>query len=124
MSKKYKDAFGDRIKAYEAVTDTKLVKRCPVVLRFDGVAFHTFSKGFKKPFDSIMMEAMQKTMLNLCESIQGAVFGYVQSDEITVVLCDYQNIDTSAWFDYRTRKVTSVGASMASRFFNKNFLVF
>lgn len=122
MAKKYKDAFGDRQKRYEAVTNISLMRRCPVVLRCDGNAFHTFTRGFEKPFDKIMMATMQKTMKALCESIQGCVFGYVQSDEITLVLCDYQTLDTAAWFDYRLEKLCSVGASMASRYFNKFFI--
>lgn len=123
MSKKYKDSFGDRMKAYEAASNYYLVKRMPVVIRLDGSHFHTFTKGFKKPFDDIMVTTMQETMQNLCESIQGCVLGYTQSDEITLVLCDYQTLTTSAWFDNRLEKMCSIGGSMASRFFNRNFML-
>ena len=122
MAKKYKDAYGDRMKNYEAVADTKLMKRCPVILRIDGRAFHTFTRGFNKPFDSIFATTMQMTMKSLCENIQGCVLGYVQSDEISLVLCDYQTLETSAWFDYRLEKICSLSASMATRFFNKYFI--
>lgn len=116
-----KDNLGDRMKGYENVTNSYLIRRMPVIMRFDMCHGHTFTKGFEKPFDKIFMQAMQQTMLSLCESIQGCVFGYTQSDEITLVLVDYQNLDSSAWFDNRVQKMCSVGASMASRFFNKAF---
>lgn len=111
-----------RMKRYEAVSDIVLMRRTPVILRLDGSHFHTFTRGFEKPFDSVMMAAMQKTMEALCNDIQGAVFGYTQSDEITIVLCDYKTLETSAWFDNRLEKLCSVGASKASRYFNKFFI--
>lgn len=120
--KKIKNSLSNRMKSYEAVTDTSLMKKCPVVLRFDGVAFHTLTKGFKKPFDDLLIATMQETMLDLCKNIQGAVFGYTQSDEISIVLIDYQTYETDAWMKYRLEKICSIGASMASRFFNKNFI--
>ena len=115
-------ALDKRMKRYEASSDICLTRRTPVILRFDMCAGHTFTKGFEKPFDIMFMSAMQKTMLSLCESIQGCVFGYTQSDEITLVLCDYKTLETDAWFDYRLEKLCSVGASKASRFFNKYFM--
>ena len=115
-------ALDKRMKRYEASSDICLTRRTPVILRFDMCAGHTFTKGFEKPFDIMFMSAMQKTMLSLCESIQGCVFGYTQSDEITLVLCDYKTLETDAWFDYRLEKLCSVGASKASRFFNKHFM--
>lgn len=67
------------------------------------------------------MDAMQKTMKYLCENIQGCVFGYTQSDEITLILVDYQKFTSDAWFDYEVQKLTSVSASMATMAFNKYF---
>ena len=111
-----------RMKRYEAGSDIVLMRRTPVILRFDGSHFHTYTRGFEKPFDNVMMETMQRTMEALCNDIQGAVFGYTQSDEITIVLCDYKTLETSAWFDNRLEKLCSVGASKASRYFNKFFI--
>lgn len=121
MSKKYVDAFGDRMKAYEGVTDNCLVKRMPVIIRLDGCSFHTFTRGFDKPFDIVMLKSMQETVQALCKSIQGCVFGYTQSDEITLILCDYQTLTTSCWFEYRIEKVCSVAASIATLNFNRAF---
>ena len=111
-------SLGDRMKEYEAVPKNFLTRRTPVIMRLDGKAFHSFTRGFNKPFDSILMRTMQMTMLELCKEIQGAVIGYTQSDEITIVLQDYKNIDTDAWFGYNVQKMTSIGSSYCTFFFN------
>ena len=116
------DELGTRMKTfYEAIPKTKLMRRTPVAIRIDGKAFHTFTKGFKKPFDEILIKTMQKTMKYLCENIQGCILGYTQSDEITLILKDYQTLETCAWFDYEVQKVCSITASMATMAFNKYF---
>ena len=117
----YNDNLGDRMKGYEAAAQHYLTKRTPVIIRIDGKAFHTFTQGFKKPFDEVLKNAMVRTMEYLCDNIQGCIFGYCQSDEITLVLQDYRKFDTDAWFDYRTDKVCSIAASMATMAFNKFF---
>lgn len=118
------DDLGTRMKEYyEAVPKTKLMRRMPVALRLDGRAFHTFTRGFQKPFDMILMTSMQKTMRYLCKNIQGCVFGYTQSDEITLILIDYQTLATDAWFDYEVQKLCSVSASMVTMAFNNFFSV-
>ena len=118
-----KDNLGDRMKEnYENRAKTQLLRRTPVIIRLDGKAFHTFTRGFKKPFDNILTETMQQTMLTLCKEIQGCVLGYTQSDEITLVLTDYKNLETAAWFDYDIQKVCSVSASIATLAFNRGFL--
>lgn len=114
-------AFDKRMKKYEFVSRHYLTTRTPVIIRIDGKAFHTFTRGFQRPFDDVLSKTMQETMKYLCENIQGCVLGYTQSDEITLVLVDYKNIDTSAWFDYNIQKCASVAASMATLAFNKFF---
>lgn len=84
-----------RMKKYEAVSKGTLMTRMPVILRIDGKAFHTYTRGFRRPFDSILMVAMQETMKYLCENIQGCVLGYTQSDEISLVLIDYKKFTSS-----------------------------
>ncbi len=117
-----RDSLGTRMKEYyEAIPKTRLMRRTPVAIRIDGKAFHTFTRGFRKPFDTLLMESMQETMKYLCENIQGCVFGYTQSDEITLILLDYQTFDTSAWFDYEVQKMCSISASMATMAFNRIF---
>ena len=116
-----KDSLGDRMKQYEGVLKTALMRRNPVIIRIDGKAFHTFTRGFQRPFDNILIESMQQTMKYLCENIQGCKLGYCQSDEISLLLTDYDNINTSAWFDYKVQKMCSISASMATLAFNRAF---
>ena len=116
-----KDSLGDRMKQYEYVTRNYLTRKLPVIIRIDGKAFHSFTRGLKKPFDNIFVKSMQDTMKYLCENIQGCVLGYTQSDEITLVLVDYQSREASAWFDNNIQKMVSVSASMATLAFNKAF---
>lgn len=117
-----RDDLGTRMKTfYENIPKTRLMRRVPVAIRLDGKAFHTFTRGFQKPFDFVLMDAMQQTMKYLCENIQGCVFGYNQSDEITLILVDYQKFTSSAWFDYEVQKICSISASMATMAFNKFF---
>lgn len=121
MSNK-KDSLGDRMKEnYENRAKTYLVRRMPVIIRLDGKAFHTFTKGFKRPYDEVFHTAMNLTLQFLCENIQGCKFGYTQSDEITLVLTDYDTLTTDGWFDYAVQKMCSVSASMATFVFNKHF---
>ena len=116
------DDLGTRMKEfYEQVPKTRLVRRMPVAIRIDGKAFHTFTRGFRKPFDHILIKTMQETTKYLCENIQGCVLGYTQSDEITLILVDYQKLTSSAWFDYEVQKLSSISASMATMAFNKYF---
>lgn len=115
------DSLGDRMKEYEAVSCQRLMRRNPVIIRVDGKAFHTFTKGMVKPFDEVLVNTMQRTMQYLCENIQNCVFGYTQSDEITLVLVDYKNINTSPWYDNKIQKMASVTASMATVAFNRFF---
>ena len=117
-----KDSLGDRMKEYENVSRNYLTRHIPVIIRIDGKAFHSFTRGFNKPFDKIFIKTMQETMKYLCENIQGCVFGYCQSDEITLVLTDYKNVKTDAWFGYNIQKMASISASMATMFFTKNFV--
>ena len=121
MAKK-RDALGDRMKKYEYITRTYLVPRMPVIIRLDGKAFHTFTRGFKRPFDEVLISTMQDTTKYLCENIQGCVLGYTQSDEITLVLVDYKKLNSCAWFDNNIQKMCSIAASMATFAFNRFFV--
>lgn len=116
------DDLGKRMKEfYEQIPRTRLMRRTPVAIRIDGKAFHTFTRGFNKPFDEILIQSMQETTKYLCENIQGCVLGYTQSDEITLILIDYKELNSSAWFDYEVQKMCSIAASMATMVFNRIF---
>lgn len=113
-------SLDDRMKDYyEHRSKTYLTRRTPVIIRLDGKAFHSFTKGFKRPYDKILHTVMNKTTQYLCENIQGCKLGYTQSDEITLLLTDYDKLDTDAWFGYAVQKLCSVAASMATMAFNR-----
>jgi tRNA(His) 5'-end guanylyltransferase len=108
------DSLGDRMKEYEGVPRTTLMRRVPVMMRLDGKAFHTFTKGLPRPYCRPFHECMWAAAKYLCENIQGAQVAYVQSDEIQLLLTDYADIKTEAWYDYQVQKMTSVAAAMCS----------
>lgn len=117
-----KTSLGDRMKNnYENVNRFYLTRKMPVIIRVDMRAGHTFTKGMNKPFDDIFVKTMQDTMKYLCENIQGCVLGYTQSDEISLVLIDYAEFTTDAWFGNNLQKMCSISASMATLAFNKFF---
>jgi|TARA_R110000851_G_scaffold56073_3_gene131226 tRNA(His) guanylyltransferase len=118
-----KDVLGNRIKdSFENRAKTKLIRKCPVIIRLDGKSFGKFTKGFKRPFDDSFIDMMDKAALYLCKEIQGAKMAYVQSDEISILLTDFDTPETQAWFDYSVQKMTSVSSSFATSAFNKNLL--
>jgi len=115
-----KDSLGDRMKGYEACYDQVLPRRLPMMIRVDGRGFHTLVRrwGCKKPFDEALMLTMVETAQTLCIEIAGAQLAYVQSDEITVVVRDDQELDTQPWFGKRLNKVVSMAAATATMAFN------
>jgi tRNA(His) guanylyltransferase len=113
-----KISLGDRMKQYERVSQTKLMRRSPVILRLDGKAFHTYTKDCDKPYDHHLHTIRSEVMGYLCENIQGCLFGYSQSDEISLVLKDWTTLQTDAWFDNKVQKLCSVAASMCTAKWN------
>ncbi len=115
-----KDALGDRMKDYyEDRTRIRLPRRTYTIIRIDGKAFHTYTKGLNRPFDDGLIEDMDETTAYLCKNIQGVKFGYVQSDEISLLLTDFDDLSTDAWFDGNLQKMCSVAASLATAKFNQ-----
>ncbi|BDI31456.1 hypothetical protein CCAX7_35070 [Capsulimonas corticalis] len=114
-----KDSLGDRMKGYyENRTRVYLPRRTYTILRVDGKSFHTYTRDCERPFDTRLMEDMDQTALALCKGIEGAQFAYVQSDEISVLLTDFGQLQTQAWFDGNVQKLASISASMAAAHFN------
>jgi tRNA(His) 5'-end guanylyltransferase len=117
-----KDPIMTRMKVnYELRQEHFLLRRIPVIIRLDGNAFHTLTKKFDKPFDKDFQMAMKQTAIHLCEKIQGAKCAYVQSDEISVLLTDFDRFVTEPWFNYEQSKVESISAGMASVYFALSF---
>lgn len=118
---KYKnDALGTRMKTfYEKATKIFLPRRAYTIIRLDGKAFHTYTKGLKRPFDLDLIEDMDATAMFLCSEIQGAKCAFVQSDEITILVTDFDKLETNAWYDNQLQKMCSISASLATAKFNK-----
>lgn len=115
-----KDSLGDRMKEnYEDRTRILLPRRTNIIIRIDGKAFHSYTKGLDRPIDNGLTEDMNLTTKYLCENIQGAKFGYVQSDEISIWTTDYDDLQTDAWFDNNLQKMCSISASLATAKFNQ-----
>jgi tRNA(His) 5'-end guanylyltransferase len=109
------DSLGDRMKDfYEGRSKTFLARRTPVIIRIDGKAFHTFCKRFERPYDHFLNTALNKVALHLCQNIQSVKFAERHFDEISLLLTDYDNFQTDAYFDYNVQKICSVAASMAT----------
>ena len=113
------DDFGKRMKTYENSYRFTLPRRMPVILRIDGCHFHTFTKGMDKPFDDKLIEAFWETCKFLGENIMGAKLIYHQSDEISILITNYDTIQTDSWFSNNIQKMVSVSASMAAAKFNE-----
>jgi tRNA(His) guanylyltransferase len=114
-----KDDLGNRIKEqYESRTRYMLPRRTYTLLRLDGKAFHTYTRGLHKPFDKGLFEDIDNAIITMLPELQGAVFAYTQSDEISVLLTDFAQPNTSAWFDGNLQKICSVSASIITAEFN------
>lgn len=120
-----KDDLGNRMKDnYEKRGRKYLTRRVPVILRLDGKAFHTYTKDFERPFSKPLSDLMTDTAKFLCENIQGAKLAYTQSDEITILITDFDKLTSDAWFNYESSKMNSIAASMAGSYFNKRYLTY
>ena len=93
----------------------------PTLIRVDGKAFHTLTRGMERPFDHVLIESMWETAKYLCANVMGCKLAYVQSDEITLLLTDYDTLQTQPWFDKNVVKMISISASMATMAFNRAF---
>jgi tRNA(His) guanylyltransferase len=123
------DSLGTRMKGYESTSQSKLLTRTPVIIRIDGRAFHTFTRCLKAldpslkdtPFSTIMHDTMMYTTHTLVENVQNCVFGYTQSDEISLLMRDWDFHETQQWFGANIQKITSISASIATAAFNVDF---
>lgn len=111
--------LGDRMKHYERTVGGQLTLRCPAIVRVDGRAFHTLTRGLEEPFDKGFRAAMVRMATHLCEVIPTACFAYGQSDEVSLLLIDYMRFGTCQFFDGKVQKLVSVIASEATAIFNQ-----
>lgn len=116
------DSLGDRIKRnYENRHRHYLTRRTPVIVRLDGKAFHSFTSSMERPFSKILMSSMVSAALEVFRKTQGAQLAYIQSDEVSILITDYDTLETQAYFDYCQNKIESVSASLMTAHFNYIF---
>ena len=113
----------DKCRYYQSLTNYKLTPNCCILVHIDGKNFSKLIKNnFKKPFDNDFIDMMNKTALYLCNNVQGCKLAYVQSDEISLLITDYDTPDTDILFGGRLCKIQSILASLATSEFNRLFI--
>lgn len=110
--------IGDRIKRYERAYDIKLVPRSCLFVRVDGKAFHSFTRHCEKPFDQHLIDAMVAAAKYTAKEMMGFKAAYIQSDECTFMLTDFDDFESQGWFNYELNKVVSISASTYTAAFN------
>lgn len=119
-----KYSVGDRMKNnYEKAYSFYLPWRTPVIIRLDGKNFHSFTRGMERPFDKKLRENMQSLTKFLCEEVHTTVFGYSQSDEISLLLHPYKKLDSEPYFRNEIQKIASITAGLASAYFSNLYHV-
>lgn len=115
-----KNQLADRMKSqYEDVFRYYLPRRTFSILRLDMRCGHTYCKNLQKPFDAGFIEDINSATIELMSEVQGARFGYLQSDEISILLTDFEKPTSNAWFDGNIQKMASISSSIFTAAFNK-----
>lgn len=110
----------DKCLYYRGLSDYKLMPNSYVLVMLDGRSFsHLVKNKFQKPFDDDFIQMMNETATYVCKNVQGCKFAYVQSDEISLVLTDFDTPTTDAFFGNRLCKMQSIIASLATAKFNQ-----
>lgn len=113
------DSLGDRMKRYENVTRYYLPPKQGVIVRIDGRAFHTYTRGADKPFDKFLMDGMAYATEMTAKEMSGFKLAYTQSDEASFLITDMDDFASQGWFDYNLNKVVSISASTFTAHFNR-----
>jgi tRNA(His) 5'-end guanylyltransferase len=109
--------LSNRVKLYESVYSKRFIPKIPIIIRVDGRAFHTWTKGLERPFDDKLIRVMAETAMKVAADCDAAAF-YAQSDEITFLLLDDAALETQQWFGGNHNKIVSVSASLTTAHFN------
>ena len=110
----------DKCLYYRSLSDYRLLPNSYVIVMIDGRSFSKLIKNkFEKPFDNHFIDMMNETAKYVCENVQGCKFAYVQSDEISFVLTDFDTPTTDSFFGNRLCKIQSIIASLATAKFNQ-----
>ncbi|MCL1818885.1 MAG: tRNA(His) guanylyltransferase Thg1 family protein, partial [Spirochaetaceae bacterium] len=119
------DEFDQKMRIYEQSLDSIIIPNIYMAARIDGRNFTRLTKEicqFEAPFDKLFRDYMTNTVKHLMVCGFRVIYGYTQSDEISLLLTDYDNLDSDAWFDKNLQKMASISASRASMEFNRVFI--
>ena len=112
----------EKCEYYRSLTDYKLMPNSYVLAMVDGHCFSKLIKNkFDKPFDDLFIKMMNETAKYLCEQVQGVKFAYTQSDEISLLITDFETPTTDSYFSFRLCKMQSLIAAMATAKFNQMY---
>lgn len=114
MNRQEFEALGVQQKEVEAKFKHHLIDGLYTVVRLDGRAFHTFTRGLDKPFDDGLLACMESTTKALIREFHASL-GYTQSDEITIVFGNTKLLPFGGVY----AKILSTMASYASTHFIK-----
>lgn len=109
------DELDARMRVFETSLDQYIVPGIFVVVRLDGRSFTRLTKetsGFEAPFDVRFRDLMIHTTRHLMQCGFNVVFGYTQSDEISLLFPPAETL-----FDRKVRKILSIMAGEASAAF-------
>ena len=114
------ESLKEKCEYYRSLQDTKLIPGLYTLAMIDGRSFSKYiKKKYKLPFDDKFIKFMNETAKYVCENVQGVKLAYVQSDEISFLLSDYDTPETESFFGYRTCKLLSLIAGLGTGIFNK-----
>lgn len=112
----------NRMRTYEE--KSHFIKRIPVIVRIDGKSFKNFTKqevfyiNEKYDFSNIIIDGLVFAANNCLESGNNAKCAYIQSDEISILLTDFDYLNTEPLFNYDKEKIISYFTSVVSNSFN------
>lgn len=118
----YDEKLSEKMKRLENETNYKLERKKPVILRIDGRSFSKFTKNLDKPFDKDLSRLFQEVTIDLHKEMDNVKFIYSTSDEISILMTDWINDNTEAWYNYRLQKLSSIASSVVTAKFNKVLL--
>ena len=114
------ETLKEKCQELRAKYDVSMPKKTYTMAMTDGKNFSRLIKNkYEQPFDDKFINMMNEVAIYVCKNVQGCKFAYTQSDEITFVLTDFENEETSAYFDYRLCKMLSIIPSLATAKFNQ-----
>lgn len=117
------NSLKEKCEYYRGLNDSRLLPNSYVIVFLDGRSFSKNIKNkMKKPFDENFIRMMNETAEYICANVQGCCFAYTQSDEISLILTDFGDANSDAFFGYRNCKMLSIIASLATAKFNQLML--